>query len=149
MALSMFGEFFHNVDAKGRLSVPAKFRDSLGSTVVVAKGPDKCLRIYSVEEWDLFIDSLSEQVNTSTEKGRNLYRFFTASASMCDLDSQGRIIITPNLKTYADITKEVVVIGNGKKAEVWDKKRYEETFADLTGNDNAINDLIAEYGLQL
>ena len=113
MALSMFGEFYHNVDAKGRLSVPAKFRDRLGSTVVVAAGPDNCLRIYSVEDWDKFMEGLNEQVDTSSADGRNLFRFFAANASTCDLDSQGRVIISPKLRDYAGITKEVVVIGSG------------------------------------
>ncbi|MBR1772999.1 MAG: division/cell wall cluster transcriptional repressor MraZ [Eubacterium sp.] len=149
MALSMFGEFYHNVDAKGRLSVPAKFRDRLGSTVVVATGPDNCLRIYSVEDWDKFMEGLNEQVDTSSADGRNLFRFFAANASTCDLDSQGRVIISPKLRGYAGITKEVVVIGSGDKAEVWDKKRYEATFASVTENDEAINDLIAQYGLQI
>ena len=72
MALSMFGEFFHNVDAKGRLSIPSKFRDSLGSTIVIATDPDKCLRIYSVEEWDKFMNNLREQVDTSSVEGRNI-----------------------------------------------------------------------------
>ncbi len=149
MALSMFGEFFHNVDTKGRLSIPAKFRDSLGSTIVIATDPDKCLRIYSVEEWDKFMNNLREQVDTSSVEGRNLMRFFAANASMCDLDSQGRIIVSQNLRKYAGITKEVVVIGNGERAEVWDKQKYEATFADITEDGDAITDLIAKYGLQV
>ena len=149
MALSMFGEFFHNVDAKGRLSIPSKFRDSLGSTIVIATDPDKCLRIYSVEEWDKFMNNLREQVDTSSVEGRNLMRFFAANASMCDLDSQGRIIVSQNLRKYAGITKEVVVIGNGERAEVWDKQKYEATFAGITEDGDAITDLIAKYGLQV
>ena len=149
MALSMFGEFYHNVDAKGRLSVPAKFRDSLGSTVVISIDPDKCLRIYSVDEWDSFIANLKEQIDTSSVEGRTLYRFFAAKASMCDLDSQGRIIVPTYLRDYAGITKEVVVIGNGERAEVWDRKRYEDTFSGIAKDDVSISDLIAQYGLQI
>lgn len=146
MALSMFGEYFHNVDAKGRLSVPAKFRDTLGSTVVIAIDPDGCLRIYSSEKWDEFVARINEQIDTSTPKGRKLFRYFTSKASTCELDSQGRIIIPPSLRQHAGITKEVVVVGSGEKAEVWDKARYEEMFADME-EDSVVSDLIEEYGL--
>ncbi len=146
MALSMFGEYFHNVDAKGRLSVPAKFRDTLGSTVVISVDPDGCLRIYSSEKWDEVITRMAEQIPTSTPQGRKLFRYFTSKASTCELDSQGRIIIPPSLRQHAGITKEVVVVGSGEKAEVWDKARYEEMFADME-EDSVVSDLIEEYGL--
>ncbi|SEQ46457.1 MraZ protein [Lachnospiraceae bacterium NE2001] len=146
MALSMFGEYFHNVDAKGRLSVPAKFRDILGSVVVISIDPDGCLRIYSSEKWDEVITRMAETIPTSTPKGRKLFRYFTSKASTCELDSQGRIIIPPSLRQHAGITKEVVVVGSGEKAEVWDKKRYEEMFADME-EDSVVSDLIEEYGL--
>ena len=107
MALSMFGEFFHNVDAKGRLSVPSKFRDALGTTVVIAQGPERCLRLYSLEKWEAFVAGLEEQIDTSTVDGRQMFRKLTAKSSVCDIDSQGRIIVTPSLRDYAGITKEV------------------------------------------
>ena len=144
----MFGEYFHNVDAKGRLSVPAKFRDTLGSTVVISVDPDGCLRIYSSEKWDEVITRMAEQIPTSTPQGRKLFRYFTSKASTCELDSQGRIIIPPSLRQHAGITKEVVVVGSGDKAEVWDKTRYENMFAEME-EDNVVSDLIAEYGLKI
>ena len=106
MASSMFGEFFHNVDAKGRLSVPSKFRDALGTTVVIAEGPERCLRLYSLEKWETFVAGLEEQIDTSTVDGRQMFRRLTSKSSVCDIDSQGRIIITPALRKYAEITKE-------------------------------------------
>ena len=148
MALSMFGEYFHNVDAKGRLSVPAKFRDILGSVVVISIDPDGCLRIHSSEKWDEFVARMNEQIDTSTPTGRKLFRYFTSKASTCELDSQGRIIIPPSLRQHAGITKEVVVVGSGDKAEVWDKTRYENMFAEME-EDNVVSDLIAEYGLKI
>ncbi len=148
MALSMFGEFFHNVDAKGRLSVPAKFRDALGSTVVIGIDPDGCLRLYSAENYDKFVEKLQEEIDTSTPKGRKIFMYFTAKASTCDLDSQGRIIIPPSLRDHAGITKEVVVVGNGSKAMVWDRKKYEEVFADMD-DDAFVSDLIEQYNLKI
>ena len=146
MALSMFGEFFHNVDAKGRLSVPAKFRDILGSTVVIAQAPERCLRLYSLEGWEQFIEELSQKIKTSTPEGRKLYRRITAKSSVCDIDSQGRIIVTPNLREYAGITKEVVVIGNGNKAEIWNREKYDEEF-DV--DDVSFEEMVAEYDVNI
>ena len=91
MAYSMFGEFFHNIDAKGRLSVPSKFRDSLGSTVVISQGPERCLRLQSLENWEAFVNQLSTDLDTSTTDGRNLFRTITSKASVCEIDSQGRL----------------------------------------------------------
>jgi MraZ protein len=144
----MFGEFFHNVDAKGRLSIPAKFRDSLGSTIVIGVNPDGCLNVYSLEEWELFIDSVKEQADRSTKEGRMVLRYFTSQAATCDFDSQGRIIIPNNLREHAGISKEVVVIGNGERAEVWDKNRYEEAFAGID-DDSVVSDLITKFGINM
>ncbi len=148
MSLSMFGEYRHNVDAKGRLSIPFKFRDVLGSTIVIGADPDGCLRVYSAEKWDEFIANITEQIDTSSPKGRKILRYFTAKASTCDFDSQGRIIIPPALREHAHITKEVVVIGSGTKAEIWDKERYEEMFADME-DDGVVSDLISEFNLKI
>lgn len=148
VSVSMFGEFFHNLDAKGRLSIPAKFRDSLGSTVVIAQGPERCIRLYSQEDWDEFIEGLSSQIDTSTKKGRELFRRITAKAAVCDLDAQGRIIIGPSFRAYANITKEVAVVGNGKKAEIWDKARYDEIYGDDAYDDDAFEADLAECGVQ-
>ncbi len=149
LALSMYGEFFHNIDAKGRLSVPSKFRDSLGSTVVIAQGPERCLRMYSVDEWEKFVESIGEQLDTSKPEGRMIYRQLTSQASMCDIDAQGRIIVTPKHREYAGITKEVAVIGNGSKAEIWDRKKYDEMFGAAVFDDETFSNKIAEFGVQL
>ena len=149
MALSMFGEFFHNIDAKGRLSVPSKFRDSLGSTVVISQGPERCLRLQSLENWEAFVNQLSTDLDTSTTDGRNLFRTITSKASVCEIDSQGRIIVTPGLRAYAGITKEVAVIGNGNKAEIWNREKYDEIFGDSNFDDEQFNSMLAEYKVQM
>ena len=145
----MYGEFFHNIDAKGRLSVPSKFRDSLGSTVVIAQGPERCLRLYSAEEWEKFVESVGEQLDTSKVDGRMLFRQLTSQSSMCDIDAQGRIIVSPKLREYAGITKEVAVIGNGSKAEIWDRKKYDELFGAAVFDDDTFSEKIAEFNVQL
>ena len=144
---SLYGQFNHSVDSKGRLAVPFKFRDILGSSLVIVVDPDGSLRIYSAEQFDNFIADLEEKIDTSSPRGRKLLKTFTANASSCELDSQGRIIIPPVLRKYANITKEVVVIGAGTKAEVWDKDRYEERFGDTT--EESLSDLVSEFGIKI
>jgi MraZ protein len=145
----MFGEFYHNVDAKGRLSIPSKFRDSLGSTVVISRGPERCLRLFSLEEWEKFVESIEEQLDTSDVRGRYVLRELTGKSSVCDLDSQGRIVITSSLRDFAGITKEVVVIGNGKKAEIWDKAKYEAVYGDDVFDDEQFSAMLAEFKVQI
>ncbi len=149
MALSMFGEFYHNVDAKGRLSIPSKFRDSLGSTVVISRGPERCLRLYSLEEWEKFVENMDQQLDTSDVRGRYVFRELTSKSSVCDVDSQGRIIITSSLRDFAGISKEVVVIGNGKKAEIWDKAKYEAVYGDDVFDDEEFSKMLAEFKVQI
>lgn len=149
MALSMFGEFNHNVDAKGRLSIPSKFRDSLGSTVVISRGPERCLRLYSLEEWEKFVENMEQQLDTSDVRGRYVFRELTSKSSVCDVDSQGRIIITSSLRDFAGISKEVVVIGNGKKAEIWDKAKYDAVYGDDVFDDEEFSKMLAEFKVQI
>ncbi|MCR5215033.1 MAG: division/cell wall cluster transcriptional repressor MraZ [Eubacterium sp.] len=130
MSILLIGEYNHNIDAKGRLSVPAKFRDEFGSSVILGRGADECLRLYSLEEFETFKDNLLSQLDTSDEDDRDLYRYFTAKVDRCDFDSQGRIIVSKKMRDYAGLTKEVVVIGNGNVAEIWDKALYDERFSD-------------------
>ena len=131
VVLNLYGKHYHNIDAKGRLSVPAKFREVLGSSLVIAISPDNCLRIYSSEQFDQVIAKLEEDVDTSSDEGRLFFDFFTSNASSCEIDTQGRIIVPPALRDYAGIKKEVVVVGAGKRADVWDKDTYEERFGDM------------------
>lgn len=129
MSKSMKGTYYHNVDAKGRLIIPAKLRDALGGEFVITPGFENCLYLYSNEEWDNFTDKLNGLGNKKTIV-RNMKRFFQANAADCEIDSQGRTLIPPQLRQKAGIEKEVVVIGNGEKAEIWSKDAWEEQQAD-------------------
>lgn len=129
MALSMKGTYKHNIDTKGRLIIPAKLRDSLGQSFVVTLGVDDCLYFYSNEEWERLSERLDSQSN-SKEKVRIIKRFFRANASDVDMDTQGRVIIPQDLRDKVGITKEVVVVGAGEKAELWDRKVWDELQKD-------------------
>lgn len=129
MSKSMKGTYYHNLDAKGRLIVPSKLRDALGSEFVITPGFENCLYLYSNEEWDKFTEKLNGLGN---KKGvvRNMKRYFQSSAADCEIDVQGRTLIPPQLRQKANLEKEVVVIGNGEKAEVWSRDAWEEQLKD-------------------
>lgn len=121
----LLGEFNHNLDAKGRVSVPSKFREDLGQTFIVTKGLDNCLFAYSKQEWQTFEEKLKTLPMTNTN-ARNFVRFFFAGATECEVDKQGRINIPQNLREYASLTKELSIIGVATRVEIWDKQKWEE-----------------------
>lgn len=120
----LLGEYSHNLDTKGRVSIPAKFRDDLGSSFIVTKGLDNCLFIYSKQEWTTF-ESKLKTLPLTNPNARNFIRFFFSGATECEIDKQGRINIPQNLRDYAGITKEVYVIGVATRVEIWDKEKWD------------------------
>ena len=148
MAKSMKGRFYHNIDAKGRLIIPAKLRDSIGTEFVITVGIDKCLSIYSEDAWEEFTENLDESLKNSKEKARKIKRHFRANAIDCEMDSQGRAVISPELRAYAGIKKEVVIIGNGDKAEIWDREIYEnEELASEELSRESISNMLEEMDI--
>ncbi len=134
------GEYKHNVDVKGRMIVPAKFREGLGDSFVVTRGLDKCLFAYPLDEWKVIEEKL-KQLPLTKKDARAFTRFFFSGAIECEIDKQGRINIPQNLRNYADLEKECVVIGVSERVEIWanDKwKEYvedsEESFAEIAEN---------------
>lgn len=140
------GEYSHSVDAKGRLIVPAKFREQLGEQFVITKGVDGCLYGYSDEEWKR-IEEKFRQVNLTTKDARKFMRFFFAGAASCEVDKQGRILIPSVLREFAGLEKEVVLVGVLSKIEIWDKERYED--ASVYGDMDEIVEHMAELGLSI
>ncbi|MEG1008662.1 MAG: division/cell wall cluster transcriptional repressor MraZ [Clostridia bacterium] len=134
----LLGEYSHNLDTKGRISIPAKFREDLGMSFIITKGLDNCLFIYSKEEWNKFETKLKE-LPTSNIAARNFIRFFFSGASECEIDKQGRINIPQNLRLHANLTKDVYVIGVSTRVELWDK----DVWDNYTSSDNMNMDEIA------
>ncbi|MCD5410586.1 MAG: division/cell wall cluster transcriptional repressor MraZ [Clostridiales bacterium] len=112
------GEYNHSIDVKGRVSVPAKFRETLGSSFIITKGLDNCLFIYPQNEW-IILERKLKQLPMTNKDARAFVRFFFAGASECDLDNQGRIRIPNNLREHAHLKKEAVIIGVATRIEVW------------------------------
>lgn len=124
----MKGEYQHTLDAKGRLFIPAKLREQLGDSFVVTKGLDDCLFVYPQEAWEE-LERKIRQLPMS--KSRSLQRFFLSSAADVTVDRQGRIVIPPVLRSYAKLERDVVVIGVGERAELWDARRWNAYTDDL------------------
>ena len=139
----LIGEYYHNLDAKGRVSVPSKFRDDLGSTFVLSRGLDDCLYAYSVSEWETFKAELLTMRGSSAQKIR---RFFFSGATECEIDSQGRVVIPPNFRTYAKLSKEIVIVGVSNRAEIWDKKKWEDYISDASFDSSEIAKAMDEMG---
>lgn len=119
------GQHEHSVDEKGRLFLPAKFRERLGTPFVVTKGLDNCLFVYPLPEWEATAQRLQE-VTTSRGDARAFERLFLAGAAELECDKQGRINIPELLRQHAKLTKDAVIIGVGRKIEVWSTATWRE-----------------------
>ncbi|MGI6066987.1 MAG: division/cell wall cluster transcriptional repressor MraZ [Bacillota bacterium] len=118
------GEYQHAIDSKGRLIVPVKFREDLGDNFVVTKGLDNCLFVYPMNEWKNLEAKLKALPFTKAD-ARAFVRFFFSGATECELDKQGRILLPVNLREYAQLEKDVVVIGVSSRVEIWSKECWE------------------------
>ncbi|WP_100404573.1 division/cell wall cluster transcriptional repressor MraZ [Bacillus solitudinis] len=140
------GEYRHNVDEKGRMIVPAKFRDELGATFVVTRGLDRCLFAYPLEEWKKLEEKLKTLPFTKKD-ARAFTRFFFSGATECELDKQGRVNIASPLREYAHLEKECVVIGVSNRVEVWSKSIWEEYFSNAEESFSEIAENIVDFDL--
>lgn len=127
--LMFMGEYSHSLDAKGRLIVPAKFREKLGDTFVITRSLDKCLCIYDMEAWEEFASKL-EELPYNAARQRKLARYFLSGAAEAETDKQGRVLIPQNLRAAAQIDKDVVLVGAGKRIEIWSRELWDENVTD-------------------
>ncbi len=121
----MTGTYNHNVDDKGRINFPAKLREQLGETFWIARGTsDKFLAVYSVEGWK---DVLRQVRDLRGPQGEKLRRWICSGAVEVTPDKQGRILIPQALRKYAELERDVVIAGTGKKAEIWDSSKWQQS----------------------
>ena len=135
----LIGEYEHSLDDKGRVIMPAKLRIDIGERFIITKGLDGCLFVFSQAEWSNFETKLKELPLTN-KNARDFVRFSLSGATECEIDKQGRFLIVNNLRDYANITKEVVIIGVGTRIEIWDRAKWKE----YNSNDNISADDLAE-----
>ena len=125
--VSMFiGEYRHTIDTKGRLIVPAKFRELLGDEFVITRGLDGCLFVYPKEEWEA-IEVKYREVSQFSKDARKFARFFFAGAAACEADKQGRILLPAVLREFAGIDKDAVLVGVGSRIEIWSKDAWNQS----------------------
>lgn len=141
------GQYEHAIDAKGRTSVPARFRDALGSEAfVITSGLDPCLVAYPLEEWRAFEDKLSKLPRFDPHVVK-LRRIYVSAAVETQIDSQGRVLIPPTLRSYASLEKDVVWAGMGRYAELWSKERWTRATETTEDERRALAGKLAELGL--
>ena len=135
----LIGEYEHSLDAKGRLIMPSKLRESIGEKFIITKGLDGCLFGFSKQEWTSFEEKL-KNLPLTNKNARDFVRFFLSGATECEIDKQGRFLIVANLRQYASMKKDVVIIGVGTRIEIWDKEKWNS----YSSEENISADDIAE-----
>ena len=135
----LIGQYEHSLDAKGRLIMPAKLREDMGEKFIITKGLDGCLFGFSQNEWENFETKL-KTLPLTNKNARDFVRFFLSGAMECEIDKQGRFLISSNLRNVATLEKEVVIIGVGTRIEIWNKDKWEE----YNSEENISADDIAE-----
>ena len=131
------GEYQHNVDTKGRLIIPSKFREHLDDSFVLTRGLDNCLFGYPMNEWRKLEEKLKELPVTKKD-ARAFTRFFFSGATEVEIDKQGRINIPNNLRSYAKMDKECVVLGVSNRLEIWAKDAWDNYYVE---SEDSFNDI--------
>lgn len=141
----LLGEYEHTLDAKGRLAMPAKLRDSLGSKFIITKGLDGCLFVYDLEQWGI-LEAKLEALPMGQKKTRDYARFFFGSASEGECDKQGRVLLPANLRKYAELEKDAVVVGVGNRVEIWNSQKWRELAESNADDINELSEQLAHLG---
>lgn len=142
------GEYQHNIDPKGRLFIPVKYREDLGEAFVVTKGLDNCLFVYSMTEWNKLEAKLKGLPFTKADT-RAFTRLFFSGAMECGLDKQGRILLPANLREYAKLDKDAVVIGVSSRVEIWSKELW-ANYNEQSGEEyESLAEKLVDFDLEL
>jgi transcriptional regulator MraZ len=140
------GEYDHNMDDKGRLAVPARFREDLSDGVVITRGFDLCLMGFPRAMWEQLAGQVSA-LSLGQGDARNLRRLLFSNAADLQLDRQGRVLIPQNLRDYAGLNEQVIVAGLNTYFEIWSRERWREVLNGLDVNGSAIAEQLAALGI--
>lgn len=138
------GEYQHTIDPKGRIIIPAKFRDELGQTMIVTRWLDGCLAIYTLEQWQQVFENLKKLPSTKRE-ARMYTHMIMSKAAECELDAQGRIRIPGHLSQEASLVKNCVLVGVSDHVEIWDKDKWDSYYAQASENFEEIAESLTEF----
>lgn len=140
------GEYKHNLDTKGRIIMPSKFRELLDGQFVITRGLDRCLFAYTEEEWSRIEEKLKTLPLTKKDT-RKFTRLFFSGAAAVEIDKQGRINIPQNLREYAGLTKDCTVIGVSSRIEIWDSAAWEDFYTESEDNFEDIAEDLIDFDL--
>jgi len=140
------GEYAHNLDNKGRLAIPVKFRNELKKGAIVTRGLDNCLFLFTKAEWVKFAGKLSA-LPFAQSNSRSFSRFMLAGAMDLEVDKQGRAVLPEYLRTFAGLKKNVTVAGLYSRVEIWDESKWNEYKTRTETNSNEIAEKMAELGV--
>ena len=138
------GEYAHNIDKKGRIIIPAKFREELGDHVIITRGLDGCLAVYTKEQWETIYEQLMKLPSTKKD-ARMFVRMMTSKAAECEIDAQGRVLIPSPLVKLAELAKECMVIGAANHVEIWSRERWEPVDEEATDAFEDIAESLTEF----
>lgn len=142
----LIGEYTHSIDAKKRLSLPAKWRKELGKKIVVTRGLDNCLFIYPMREWEKITEKIG-QLPFGQADTRGFNRFFLSGAVEVEVDSVGRMLVPDFLKDFAHLRAKVVLTGIHSRIEMWDEKRWTEYKRKIEGQADQLAEKLGEVGI--
>lgn len=142
----LIGEYQHGIDNKGRLIIPAKFRDHFGESVIVTRGLDNCLFLYGLDEWRV-LEAKLKALPMTQASARAFVRFFFSGATECQFDKQGRVLLPASLREHAKITKDVMVIGVSNRAEIWALEVWQRYLEQAEVSYDDLAEKLADLGI--
>jgi MraZ protein len=139
----LLGEYEHTIDDKNRLTLPARFREAFAAGVVVTRGIDPCLAVYTREGWDEFVRSRLSGLDQFSREARQMRRFLFSAGTEAELDKQGRVTLPAGLLRKAGLARDVVVAGVGEFLEVWDRAAWQTQVEDVEGRAEVVAERLA------
>lgn len=140
------GEYKHSIDSKKRLAIPTRLRKELGETIVLTKGPDHCLFLFTQSAWGAMADKLSK-LPLGQADTRNFVRFTLAGASEESIDALGRILIPDHLREYAGLGTKAVIVGVFDRIEIWSEERWSDVRKNTEENADRLAEKLGELGM--
>lgn len=142
----LLGEYEHSIDTKGRIAMPAKLREGLGGKFIITKGLDGCLFVYAMDEWQRVEQKLAS-LPMSRKTARDFTRFLFGGACEGECDKQGRVLLPANLRRYAGLEREAVIVGVGSRAEIWDAAKWQQYNEESAEDVNELAEQLADLGI--
>lgn len=142
----LLGEYEHSIDTKGRIAMPAKLREGLGVKFIITKGLDGCLFVYAMDEWQRVEQKLAS-LPMSRKTARDFTRFLFGGACEAECDKQGRVLLPANLRRYAALERDAVIVGVGSRAEIWDAAKWQQYNEESAEDVNELAEQLADLGI--